>query len=41
MLDKSFWAGAYLFQYLLQGSMQTWMSLAIFRVIPSHMELSM
>ena len=24
-LDKSFWAGAFMFQYLLQGSIQKWM----------------
>ena len=39
-LDKLFWVGSYLFQYLLQGSTQKWMILAIFRLIPSHGKLS-
>ena len=40
-LDKSFWVSAYLFSYLLKGWTQKWMILTIFRVIPSHIELSM
>ena len=44
-LDKSFWVGAYLFQYLfthlLQGSTQKWLILPIFRLIHSHIELCM
>ena len=39
-LDKSFWVGAYLFQYMLKGSTQKWMILVNFRLIPSHIELS-
>ena len=40
-LDKSFWVGAYLFQYLLQGLTQKLIILAIIRLIPSYTELSM
>ena len=40
-LDKSFWVGAYFFQYLLKGSTHKWMILVIFRLIPSHIEVSM
>ena len=40
-LDKSFWVGAYLFQYLLKGSTPKWMILVISRLIPSRIELSM
>ena len=40
-LDKSVWMGAYLFQYLLQGSTQKWMIWVILRPIPSHIELGM
>ena len=39
--DKSFWVGAYLFHYLLQGSTPKRMILASFRLILSHIELSM
>ena len=38
--DKSFRVGAYLFQYFLQGSTQKLMILAIFRLIPNHIEVS-
>ena len=41
-LKKSFRVGPYLFQYLLQlGSTQNFMILAIFWLIPNHLELSM
>ena len=40
-LDKSFWMGAYLFQYLLQRSTLKFMILAIFKLISNHIELSM
>ena len=39
-LDKLFRVGAYLFQYLLQGSTQKFMIFTIFRLIPNHIELS-
>ena len=40
-LDKSFWVGAYLFHHLLQGLTQKFTIFAIFRLIPSHVVLSM
>ena len=40
-LDKPFQVGASLFQYLLQGSIPKFMILAIFRLIPNHIKLSM
>ena len=38
-LDKSFQVGTYLFQYLLEGSTQKIMILAILSLIPAHIEL--
>ena len=35
-LGKSFWVGAYLFQYLLQRSTKKCIISAIFRLIPNH-----
>ena len=40
-LDKSIRVGAYLFYYLLQELTRKWMILAGFRLIASHIELSM
>ena len=40
-LDKSFQVGAYLFQFMLQGSTKKFMILAKFRLIANHIDFSM
>ena len=39
-LDKPFWVGAYCFTICCKNWPQTWMILTCFRLIPSHIELS-
>ena len=40
-VGKSFWVGAYLFKYQLQGSTWKLIILAIIRLLPSHFELGL